>query len=135
MHAAFLLPLLLLSSAAAAPDAAPAYTSAESIALGAGERWDYVTYDPVDHRAYVAHGDHVSRGGHRQAHDGRRDRHVSRRHARHCDRARRGLGYTDDAKAGEVIAFDLKTLQVVKKLKGDEDADGIVYDEPASTCS
>lgn len=134
MHAGFLLPLALVLStgaASAAQTPAPAYTSAEQISLGNGERWDYVTFDPVDHRAYVAHGDHVTvvdtekhmavgdigtfpGGTHGIAivHDA-------------------GIGYTDDAKAGEVIAFDLKTLQVVKKLKGDEDADGIIYDEPS----
>ena len=134
MQAGFLAPLTLvlaIASASAAQTPAPAYTAAESIALGAGERWDYVTYDPVDHRAYVAHGDHVTvvdtekrmtvgdigtfpGGTHGIAivHDA-------------------GIGYTDDAKAGEVIAFDLKTLQVMKKIKGDEDADGIVYDAPS----
>lgn len=121
---------ILLNHAALAADvpAPAAYTVAGSIALGAGERWDYVTYDPVDQRAYVAHGDHVSvvdtakqmlvgeigtfpGGTHGVAivHDA-------------------NVGYTDDAKAGEVIAFDLRTLQVTKKIKGDEDADGIVYD-------
>jgi len=120
---------MLLNHAALAADApAPAYGVAGSIALGDGERWDYVTYDPVDHRAYVAHGDHVSvvdtakqmlvgdigtfpGGTHGIAivHDA-------------------DVGYTDDAKTGEVIAFDLRTLQVTKKIKGDEDADGIVYD-------
>ena len=40
-------------------------------------------------------------------------------------------GYTDDGKAGEVVAFDLKTLAVTKRIKAESDADGIVYD-PAS---
>src|SRR5262249_2059655 len=36
------------------------YVLEKTIPLGAGERWDYVTYDPVDKRAYAAHGDHVT---------------------------------------------------------------------------
>src|ERR1700733_9851044 len=31
-----------------------------AIPLGSGERWDYVTFDPVSGRAYIAHGDHVT---------------------------------------------------------------------------
>ena len=39
-----------------------------------------------------------------------------------------GEGYTDDGNAGEVVAFDLQTLKVVKRIKAESDADGIVFD-------
>jgi YVTN family beta-propeller protein len=37
-------------------------------------------------------------------------------------------GYTDDGRAGEIVAFDLDTLKVVARIKGQADADGIVFD-------
>ena len=39
-----------------------------------------------------------------------------------------GKGYTDDGKAGVAVAFDLKTLKEIKRIKTQPDADGIVYD-------
>ena len=107
------------------------YVLEQSIPLGAGERWDYVTYDPVDKRAYVAHGDHVTvvdtvkgtvvgdigpfPGG---THG------IAISHAV-------GHGYTDDGKAGTVGVFDTATLKVIKTIPAAPDADGIVLD-PAS---
>ncbi|HEX4635599.1 MAG TPA: YncE family protein [Rhizomicrobium sp.] len=42
-----------------------------------------------------------------------------------------GKGYTDDGKAGEAVAFDLKTFKTTKRIKAEDDADGIAFD-PAS---
>src|SRR5579862_4707620 len=39
-----------------------------------------------------------------------------------------GLGYTDDGRAGEAVAFSLKTLKVVKRLKAAPDADAVTID-------
>jgi YVTN family beta-propeller protein len=107
---------------------APLYTMDKPIPLGAGERWDYVTYDPVDNRAYVAHGDHVTvvdltkgvaigdigpfPGG---THG------IAISHAT-------GEGFTDDGKAGIVGVFDLKTYKVKKTIPAAPDADGIILD-------
>lgn len=110
---------------------APLYTIEKTIPLGPGERWDYVTYDPVDKRAYVAHGDHVTvvdvvkgkavgdvgpfPGG---THG------IAISHAT-------GQGFTDDGKTGIVGVFDLATLKVKKTIPAAPDADGMVLD-PAS---
>jgi len=40
-------------------------------------------------------------------------------------------GFITDGDAGTIIMFDLKTLKVIKTIKGEEDADWILYD-PAS---
>ena len=40
-------------------------------------------------------------------------------------------GFITDGDAAEIIMFDLKTLKVIKSIKGEEDADWILYD-PAS---
>jgi YVTN family beta-propeller protein len=42
-----------------------------------------------------------------------------------------GRGYTDDGKAGVVVEFDLTTLKVLKQIKAEADADGIVFDPPS----
>ena len=42
-----------------------------------------------------------------------------------------GHGFITDGDAGEIIMFDTKTLKVIKSIKGEEDADWILYD-PAS---
>ena len=39
-----------------------------------------------------------------------------------------GKGYTDDGEAGQVIVFDLKTFKVLKRIKAQDDADGIAVD-------
>ena len=119
-------------SVCAAPplDAAP-YRLVRSIALGAGERWDYATYDAASDRVFVAHGDHVTVVDVAKAEaiaqigtfpGGTHGIGIA---------GDSGRGYTDDGKAGQVVAFDLASLKPGKVLAGAEDADGIAYD-PAS---
>jgi YVTN family beta-propeller protein len=42
-----------------------------------------------------------------------------------------GHGFITDGDAGNIVMFDIKTLKVLKTIKGEEDADWILYD-PAS---
>jgi YVTN family beta-propeller protein len=39
-----------------------------------------------------------------------------------------GRGFISDGDAGEVVIFDLKTLQTTGRIKADDDADSILYD-------
>jgi len=128
------IPLLLAVPSAEAADATipnRLYHLEASIPLGDSERWDYVTFDPKNSRVYVAHGDHVSVvdpqagtvvGGIGPLPGGTHgigiasDEHV---------------GYTDDGKAGVAVAFDLKSLKILKQIPAAEDADGVLFD-PAS---
>jgi len=110
---------------------APEYRLVNTIALGAPDRWDYVTFDPASHRVYVAHGDRVT------VVDGRDGKLLGEiagfpggTHGIAVVTAS-GRGYTDDGQAGEVGSFSLETLKVGKRLKAMKDADGIVFD-PAS---
>ncbi len=118
---------LTLAAAANAADA-PAYRLAASAPLGAPDRWDYVVFDGVDERVYVAHGDSVAvvdaRSG---ALVGKIEGVPGGTHGIAISHAT-GLGFTDDGKAGEAIAFDLKTLKVVTRIKADADADAIALD-------
>ncbi|MGH8326300.1 MAG: hypothetical protein ACRET2_06010, partial [Steroidobacteraceae bacterium] len=110
----------------AAVPAPPAhYHLARSVALGAPERWDYIVYDAPSHRVYVAHGDHLT------VVDGRNGRVIGQvagmpggTHGIAISHAA-GLGYTDDGRAGEGVAFSLKTLKVVKHLAAAPDADAV----------
>src|SRR5262249_49331604 len=40
-----------------------------------------------------------------------------------------GRGFISDGRDGSVTIFDLKTNQALGKVKADDDADGIIYDE------
>jgi YVTN family beta-propeller protein len=120
--------LVSLISCGTALAADAPYHLAKSIPLGAGERWDYATFDPASGRVYVAHGDHVT------VVDPSSGSTVGQiaglpggSHGIGISTAN-GLGFTDDGKAGTVAAFDLKTLQIVKQLPAATDADGIIAD-------
>ncbi len=120
----FVAGLLALAGAA---QAQPAYKLTKIIPIGAPDRWDYVVYD--DGRAYVAHGDVLT------VVDVAAGKVAGTLHVGGVTHGfasvSPGKGYTDDGKAGVAVAFDLKTLKELKRIKVQPDADGIVYD-PAS---
>lgn len=112
----------------ASPVSLPAYHVVRTIALGAPDRWDYVTFDPRSHRVYVAHGDRVS------VVDGRSGAFVGTvggmpggTHGIGIS-AETGQGFTDDGTAGVAVSFDLATLKSKAPIKVGADADGIVVD-------
>ena len=118
----------LTTAAVAQTGSGVAYDLTRSVALGAPDRWDYVVYDAPSHRVYVAHGDHLT------VVNGRNGRVVGQvegmpggTHGIAISHAA-GLGYTDDGRAGEAVAFSLKTLKVVKHLKAADDSDAVTID-------
>ncbi len=115
--------------AQAAPQAdQPNYRITKSVALGAPDRWDYVVYDPVLNRVYVSHSEKVTVvDGTSGAIVGTIDGIAGTTHGIASVHAL-GKGYTDDGKAGIAVSFDLKTLKVLKQIKAEPDADGIVFD-------
>ncbi len=118
-----ILAVLALSTAAAL--AAPSYQLVKSVPLGAPDKWDYVVLDSG--RLYVAHGDRVTvldaKSG---AVTGQIGGDFGTAHGI-APLPALGKGYIGDRK-GAIIVFDLKTLKVLKTLKGQEDADGALYD-------
>lgn len=109
-------------------DSAVEYHQTRSVSLGAPDRWDYVVYDRPSHRVYVAHGDHLT------VVDGRSGRIIGQvgsmpggTHGIAISHAA-GLGYSDDGRAGEGVAFSLKTLKIVKRLKAAPDSDAVTID-------
>lgn len=120
--------VLACGAAFAQAPATPVYTVVKAVALGAPDRWDYVVHDGASGRVYVAHGDRVSVV---DAHDGKLIGEVTGitggTHGVGVSNAT-GKGYTDDGKNGQAVVFDLKTLQVLKRIDAKEDADAIAFD-------
>ena len=120
--------LPIASARGASGSAAARYHLTHSVGLGAPDRWDYVLYDGPSHRVYVAHGDRVT------VVDGRSGTIIGQvtgmpggTHGIAISHAA-GLGYTDDGRAGQAVAFSLKTLKVVKRLAAAADADAVTID-------
>jgi DNA-binding beta-propeller fold protein YncE len=120
-----------VTALAADPPSAPRYTLTRAVPLGAPDRWDYVVFDPPSHRVYVAHGDQVTVvDGHDGAIVGAITGMAGGTHGIAISTAT-GQGYTDDGRAGEAVAFDLKTLAVKARIAVETDADAVALD-PAS---
>ena len=120
--------------AVAATPAPIGYRLLKKIPLGAaeggGEYFDYITVDSAARRLYLSHGTEV------KVLDAdsfavlgnitglKRDHGI----ALVPDL---GRGFITDGDAAQVIMFDLKTLKTIGQIKGEKDADSILYD-PAS---
>jgi len=139
MHRAIGLPFIVTAALfapsaavlAAAPAAPSGYTISKVVPLGLPDRWDYVVFDADSHRVYVAHGDRVTVvDGSSGDLIGTVEGMPGGTHGIGISHAT-GKGYTDDGKAGVVVAFDLTTLKTLKQIKAESDADGIVFDPPS----
>ncbi|MDE2135396.1 MAG: YncE family protein [Alphaproteobacteria bacterium] len=120
--------VMIAGPAVAAPQAG-GYHLSKTVALGAPDRWDYVVFDPASGRVYVSHSDTVTVvDGTSGAVAGRIDGIAGTTHG---VAFAEGKGYTDDGKAGIAVSFDPKTLKVLKRIKAEPDADGIVFDPPS----
>ena len=107
---------------------APNYTISKTIALGAPDRWDYLTYDAPSGRLYVSHGDRVTVvDGKSGAILGQVASLPGGTHGIATAQAA-GRGYTDDGQAGIAASFDLKTFRIIHRIKVEPDADGIVFE-------
>jgi DNA-binding beta-propeller fold protein YncE len=121
----------ILSAAEAqspATQSVPGYHVVKSVPLGAPDRWDYIVFDSTSHRVYVSHGDRVT------VVDGRDGTILGNvagiaggTHGIGISIAT-GKGYTDDGQAGVAVSFDLKTFKTLKRIKAEDDADGIAFD-------
>jgi DNA-binding beta-propeller fold protein YncE len=124
--------LLGAGAAVAAPTAAklPHYMLQASIPLGGPDKWDYVVFDPVDQRVYVAHGTGVT------VIDARQDKVIGTLggiDGAHGTVPMPQLGkiFADSGETGTVIVYDDKSLAPLATIPAVGDADGMTYD-PAS---
>ncbi len=116
-----------LAHAAESPSP-PRYTLTRSVVLGAPDRWDYVVFDAPSHRVYVAHGDRLTVvDGRDGAILGEVTGMAGGTHGIAISTAT-GQGYTDDGRAGEAVAFDLKSLAVKARIAVEKDADAVALD-------
>ncbi len=122
--------VLAAGTATAAAQSSLTYRIARTIPIGAPDRWDYVVLDPTGTEAFIAHGSDLTAIDLKA---GKVTGTINVGGITHGAVAipALGKGYTDDGKAGVAVAFDLKTLKELKRIKVEPDADGIVYD-PAS---
>ena len=128
------LPFLLLCIAfcsAAIADDKPLYTITKTVAIGAPDRWDLLTFDAESRRVYIAHGDRVTVvSGQSGELVGSIQGYAGGTHGV-AVLPGSGRGYTDDGEAGTAHSFDVRTLKALKTIKAGDDADAIVFD-PAS---
>ena len=96
-------------------------------AEGGGEYFDYITFDAAARRVYLSHGTEVqvleadtgvlvgTISGLKRDHGIALVPELSR-------------GFISDGDAKQVVIFDLKTLNTIGQVKGEADADSILYD-------
>lgn len=125
--------LLCFITAVAAMGAAPAradpgYVLARTVALGAPDRWDYLVADSATARVYVAHGDRVTVLDAASGDVvGEIEGMPGGTHGTAISSATH-QGFTDDGEKAEAVAFDLRTLKVLRRIPAADDADGMVAD-------
>lgn len=125
---ASLLTLGMLASSIGGAQTTPHYRVTRTVALGAPDRWDYVTYDADSGRVFVAHGDRVTVVDGRDGHAlGEITGYAGGTHGIAISHAT-GRGYTDDGEAGQAGSFDLKTLAPVRRIPAGADADAVAVD-------
>ncbi len=99
-------------------------------AEGGREYFDYITFDPAARRIYLAHGTEVLVV---EAGTGVLAGKITGLKLSHGVALvpDLGRGFITDGAAAEIVVFDIKTLKTIGRIKGQADADGILYD-PAS---
>ena len=124
----FLLATAFFAAAANATAATgPRYELTKTVALGTPDRWDFVHFDPVQDRVYIAHRTQID------VVDGKTGAIVGRvlGIAGAHDVAtvpNLGRGYADNSDTGDVTIFDLRTLRPIGKIPADADSDAMIYD-------
>ena len=139
-YAKLALALSIVMSGACALAGSPAagYHLIKKVSFGAApgvgatrEYFDYVVVDSAARRVYLSHGTEIIvvdadtgakvgtiTGDWKRVHGVALAPEVNR-------------GFITDGDAGQIVMFDIKTLKVIKSIKGEDDADWILYD-PAS---
>jgi DNA-binding beta-propeller fold protein YncE len=119
----------VLAAAQSPSDSGP-YKVAEIFKVGGAGGWDYVTVDPEHKHLYLPRTTHTMV---LDAATGKSVADIPGQKGNHgvVLVPSAGRGFITDGQDGSVIVFDLKTFEVLGKVKAADDADGIIYD-PAS---
>ena len=107
--------------------AAPKYAVESTFKLGGEGRWDYATLADGGKTLYISRTTHVMVI---DTATGKLLGDVAGQQGNHGVAVVPAVnrGFISDGKEGVVVIFDLKTYQVLGKIKAAEDADGIIYD-------
>jgi DNA-binding beta-propeller fold protein YncE len=120
---ALITPVLLVSALLAQT---PHYRQTATFTVGGQGGWDYVTYDPVQNRLFIAHNDAVLVV---DASSGKELGRIPANGAHGVALVQdENRGYSSNGRAGNVTAFDLKTLKTIGDIKAGENPDAIIYD-------
>ena len=103
------------------------YQLRQTFHVGGTGGWDYLTVDPEHGLLYVPRTTHTMV---LDAATGKTVADIPGQKRNHgvAIVASVGRGFISDGEDGSVTIFDLKTYQVLGKVKADKDADGIIYD-------
>src|SRR5579864_6969173 len=120
---------VLLADARPQPAAGP-HQVAEIFKVGGAGGYDYITVDPEHKHLYLPRTTHTMV---LDAATGKSVADIPGQKGNHGVALvpSAGRGFITDGKDGSVVIIDLKTFEVLGKVKAAEDADGIIYD-PAS---
>lgn len=127
MHECVVLVAAALTFAATAPAQAPGYHIVNSFAVGGDGSWDYLAFDGVGNRVFIARGNRVmaiepSTGKPLGEIPGLVGAHgIAFAYAN-------GRGFATSGRDSSAVMFDLKTLQVLGRIPAAVDADAILYD-------
>jgi DNA-binding beta-propeller fold protein YncE len=125
----FLALLFLVSQGTSFADSS--YHLLKKIALSGGNKWDYLSFDPVGQRLYVSHGtevDVLSPGG--KILGTLPDTPGVHGVIAVTDA---GIGFTSNGTANNVSMFELKSLKILAQVPTGNKPDAIAYD-PATGC-
>jgi DNA-binding beta-propeller fold protein YncE len=95
--------------------------------IGGSGSWDYLTVDAKNGLLFVPRTTHTQVI---DAKSGKLVADILGQKGNHgvAIAPKAGRGFISDGQDGSVVIFDLKTYEVLGKVKADEDADGIIYD-------
>ncbi|MDR3435210.1 hypothetical protein [Telmatospirillum sp.] len=106
-----------------------AFHVVETVALGAPDKWDYLSYDGPSRRVFLAHDSEITvLDGASGAIVGRVEGLVKAHGVAFVSRLQRGYATND----GRVTVFDLAILRPLAEITTDVGADSIVYDSTSN---
>jgi DNA-binding beta-propeller fold protein YncE len=121
---------VIASASLAGPACAGDYQVVRSFEVAGGGGWDYLTYDAIGHRLFIARADRVQVV---DPVDGSLIAEIPGTAGVHgvALAQRAGKGYASSGRANSIAVFDLKTLQVTTTIATPEskNPDFIAYDE------
>ncbi len=118
--------LTLVAVSALAQTSNAHYRQTAKWTLGGEGGWDYILFDPVGNRLFIAHNSQVLVV---DASSGKQVGSIPTDGAHGTALVQdKGLGFSTNGRAGTVTVFDLKTLAKKTDIKAGENPDAIIYD-------